>query len=163
MGFKDLDVSAGGGEYLKLEVGATKVRVVSLPVKFWEHFDSKQRFLTEAGAATNPKAKPRYCMWAIERKADGKDRIVPWFCGVGIVKDIKALSINTEYAFDDLPPYDIIVNRVGTTAEDTRYTLTPARQNTELTAEEKASVEALQPILMFLRDGAVDASEIAPF
>src|SRR3990167_6395939 len=118
MGFKDLVVSSGGGNYLKTPPCATKVRIVSGAVKFWKDFDGKKQYLTEEAAKINPNVKIRYSMWVIDRE-DGVLKV--WECSAPIVRDIVALANNPEYAFEDLPPYDIIINRVGTTQNDTRY------------------------------------------
>lgn len=161
MGLKDLTVDAGSGNYLKTPPGTTKVRLVSLPVKFWKDFEGKKSYVTEEGAKANPEAKTRYSMWVIDR-ADGQCKI--WECSAGIVKDIVALANNPEYAFDgDVPPYDIIINRVGSTLQDTRYTVTPARQNTALTAEETEAIKALEPMKLFLRGDAEDKANVPSF
>ena len=157
MGFKDLVVSSGGGNYLKTPPGATKVRIVSGAVKFWKDFDGKKQYLTEEAAKINPNVKIRYSMWVIDRE-DGVLKV--WECSAPIVRDIVALANNPEYAFEDLPPYDIIINRVGTTQNDTRYTLTPARQNTALTEIEVEEIKKLKKIEMFLREDAEDSGEI---
>ncbi len=160
MGFKDLVVDAGSSNYLRTLPGSTKVRIVSEPVKFWKDFDGKKQYLTEVAAKTNPEAKTRYSMWVIDR-ADGTTKV--WECSAGMVKDLVALANNPEYAFDLLPPYDVVINRAGSTLNDTRYTVTPARTNTALTAEETAAVAALQNMTMFLREDAEDKNEVAPF
>lgn len=146
--------------FLKTPPGATKVRIISDVVKFWKDFDNKKQYLTQEAAKANPAAKERYAMWVIDR-ADGAIKM--WETSGGIVRDLQNLSENPEFAFDGLPPYDIIVTRVGSTMNDTRYTIGAARQNTELTPEEKASVEKQQSMKLFLMENAEDASETTPF
>lgn len=157
---KNLVVEAGAGNYLKTPPGTTKVRIVSEAVKFWKDFDTKTQYLTEEGAKANPNAKPRYAMWVIDR-ADGVIKM--WECSGGMVRDLQALSENPEYAFDGEFPYDVIITRVGTTQNDTRYSVQAARQNTALTADEAKAVAAQQSMTMFLREDAEDKAEVAPF
>ena len=157
MGFKDLVVDAGSGNYLKTPVGTTKVRIVSEPVKFWKDFDGKKQYVTEEGAKANPEAKVRYSMWVIDR-GDGKIKV--WECSGGVVKDIVSLANNPEYAFDALPPFDLLINRVGSTLQETRYTLTPARANTALTDEENVQISVLEPMDRFLNAEAEDKNPL---
>ena len=154
---KNVVIEAGSGNFLKTPPGQTKVRIVSEVVKMWKDFDGKKLYLTEDGAKTNPEAKVRYAMWVIDR-ADNEIKM--WECSGGIIKDIQALSENTEYSFDGLPPYDLIINRVGTTQQDTRYSLTPARQNTVLTEFEAKAVAAQQALILFLRETAEDKEAV---
>lgn len=157
---KNTSVDAGSNNYLKVPPGQTKVRIVSDVVKFWKDFDGKKLYLTEEAAKANPEAKPRYSMWVIDR-ADGACKI--YECSGGMVKDLQNLAENPEYAFDGAFPYDVIITRVGTTINDTRYTVAPARQNTALTEAETKMVNELENLTQFLRKEAVDASAVAPF
>jgi hypothetical protein len=55
--------------------------------------------------------------------------------GKAILTQITALKNNPEYAFDGFPmPFDITINNTGEGAN--RYSITPARQNTDITTEE---------------------------
>lgn len=156
MGFsKDLVVASGSGNYLKTPPGQTRVRIVSDAVRFFKDFENKQQYMTEELAKTNPLAKPRYAMWVIDR-ADGQVKM--WETSGGMIKDLQNLSENPDYAYDTpLMPYDIVINRVGTTQNDTRYTITAARQNTALTAEEVALIESTEPMAMFLQADSEEA------
>lgn len=157
---KNTVVEAGSGAYLKLNPGQTKVRIVSDVTKFWKDFDGKKLYLTEEASKTNPEAKVRYSMWVIDR-ADGICKM--WECSGGMVRDLQNLAENPEYAFDGAFPYDIIITRVGSTINDTRYTVSPARQNTALTEEEAKMVAELENMTQFLRKEAADAGQVAPF
>lgn len=156
MGFsKDLVVASGSGNYLKTPPGQTRVRIVSDAVKFIKNFDEKKIYMTEEGAKSDIDAKVRYAMWVIDR-ADGQIKM--WETSGGMVKDLQNLSENPDYAYETpLMPYDIVINRVGTTQNDTRYTITAARQNTALTAEEVALIESTEPIAMFLQASSEEA------
>lgn len=151
---KDLDVGAGSEYFLKTPPGTTKIRLVSSPIRIWKDFDSKKLYLTEDGAKTNPEAKLRWACWAIDR-ADGQTKL--WETSSGVIRDIVALANNPEYTFEgDLMPYDLLINRVGTTLNDTRYSVSPARQNVPLTEIETKTVEAQQALILFLRESAED-------
>ena len=157
---KELVVESGGGNYLKLPVGATKVRVVSDAVRFFKDFDGKKQYVTEEGAKTNPDAKVRYSMYVIDR-ADNTIKV--WECSGAMIRDLQGLSTNPEFAFEDEFPYDIIITRVGSTLQDTRYTVGAARQNTALTEDEVKSIAELETMEMFLRGEAEDKDQVAPF
>jgi hypothetical protein len=157
---KNVVVEAGSGNYLKLNPGQTKVRIVSDVTKFWKDFDGKKLYLTEEAAKTNPEAKARYAMWTIDR-ADGACKILE--CSGAMVRDLQNLADNPEYAFDGAFPYDVIITRVGTTINDTRYTVAPARQNTVLTEKEAQEVAGLENLTQFFRKEAEDASAVSPF
>ena len=161
MGFKDLEVSSGGNDFIKTPVGETRIRIVSDAELFWKNFDTKNTYLTKEAAMKDDKAKPAYAVWAIDR-ADG-NKIKIWNFAGSVARDLKALANHSEYGFDGMFPYDIIVNRVGSTQLDTRYSITPSRQNTALTEAEAKEVAALQPMRMKLREDAEDASDVAPF
>lgn len=153
MGITDLIVDGGGNSYLKTPVGATKFRLLSIPEKFFKDFEGKRQYVTEEGAKSNPEAKIRWSSWVIDR-ADGV--IKKWETSSGVVRDIIALANNPEYAFTETPPYDMIITRVGTTMNDTRYTITPARANTEITAVERLEIEKLVPMATVLKEDAED-------
>lgn len=156
----NLKVDAGSNVYLKTPPGSTKVRVVSDIIPIWKDFDGKKNYLTEEGAKSNSNAKPRYCVWTIDR-ADGLVKM--WEFSGGMARDLQALSENPEYAFSGSFPYDIIISRIGTTQLDTRYTVGAARENTELTAEEIKKINDMGFLLDFLKKDAEDASEAVPF
>lgn len=157
---KNVVVESGSGSYLKTPPGQTKIRIVSDAVMFYKDFDNKLQYMGKEAASKNPSAKPRYAMWVIDR---GDGVIKMWECSGGMVKDIQNLAENPEYAFDGLPPYDVIINRVGTTINDTRYTVTPARTNVALTPEEQKAVDAVGSLFMELDKDAEDKGVRAPF
>lgn len=116
------------GDFMALKQGENRIRVVSE----FEHFQ----------AEFQGKLKDRFMGWVIDR-TDGQ--IKPLTIGSQIFSAIGELSLSSEYGFDVLPPYDLVVKRNGE-GIDTEYTVIPARQNTVLTDEEQTRVKELKPI-----------------
>ena len=117
------------GEFMTLKQGENKIRVVSEFEQFQAEFQGK--------------LKGRFMGYVIDR-TDG--RIKQLTVGPQIFGAIGELSLSSEYGFDGLPPYDVIIKKTGD-GIDTEYTVIPARQNTELTSEEKAQLETSRPII----------------
>lgn len=169
MSFKDVEVSAGNGDFFRPVDGANKVRVVSDPLHVWVSFNrtdkSVKKFCTVESAnefnktaQKEEQAKKRWCVWLIDR-ADGKIKIGEF--GAAIVSQLKTMEHNPDYAYDGLCPYDITITKSGA-GLDTEYSVVAARQNTALTAEEQAEVAALEPLALVMRDDFVDADKLPP-
>lgn len=80
--------------------------------------------------------------WAIDRETE-EFKILT--VGRGILKALAALKVDSEYAFDEFPmPYDVNIKNTG--EGPARYSITPARKNTELTEAELADLETKTPI-----------------
>lgn len=116
------------GDFLTLKQGENRIRVVSE----FEPFESEY----------NGKVRTRFMGWVIDR-VDGE--IKPLTIGSQIFGQLGELSLNSEYAFSDVPPYDVIIKKSGEGIE-TEYTTLAARQNTELTEAEQLLVRDLKPI-----------------
>ncbi len=70
-------------------------------------------------------------------------QVRPYFMPHSIMKMLRALQENEDYAFDEIPmQYDLTVNAKGAGTREVEYTLTPARKSIPLTAEEHAAVVA---------------------
>ena len=174
---KEDELSTGQtGDYLKLKVGDNKVRIVSEFAKRVQHFKAGDCVGQGCQACLNVDNPPssQYICWVIDR-TDSKIKLAQF--GMTIMKALKALSENPQYQFDIVPGYDITINRVGTTKEDTKYQLLPDRVDTQLTASETVEVQKLESpsklILKFLdaqkkklglpvNEGEVNAKDI-PF
>ncbi len=142
MRFKDLRqaVASDGGKYLKLQDGPNKVRLVSEPKQIWKVFNGKDtETITDASAAKAKDAKMRFAMYVIDRAA-GEVKIAEF--GPSIMGQVADLAESDEYGFEGLPPYDMTIVKEGS-GMDTEYKVIAARQNTELTTEEKAKVAAM--------------------
>ena len=66
---------------------------------------------------------------------------------ISFYKQIEALQLDPEYAFEEVPmPYDITINAIGAGDIKVKYTVVPASSNTALTPAEKALLIGAQPI-----------------
>ena len=120
----------GKGDYLKLQEGANKVRLMSECLEHPGEFKGTPTF--------------KWLCYVLDRK-DGK--IKPFFMAHTNYKQIEALQLDPEYAFEEVPmPYDITVNAQGAGTKEVTYTVVAARQNTPLTPAEKALWTGTQPI-----------------
>lgn len=102
----------------------------------------RKDFLRDQGYKKTPygKLKSKHIIHVLDR-ATGEVKLLDK--GNGIFKLIKKLATNPEYG--DPRNYDITITMEDTEGkgnfQDIEYTVTPARQNTELTAAEKALYE----------------------
>lgn len=120
----------GKGDYLKLREGDNKFRLMSECLPHANEFQGQRNF--------------KWLCYVIDRR-DGK--IKPFFMAHTIYKQIVALQTNDEYAFNDVPmPYDLTINAIGAGTKEVKYTLMPARRNTDVTGEEMRQFDALKPL-----------------
>lgn len=119
------------GDYLKLKAGANRFRLMSECLPHEGEFQGRKNF--------------KWLCYVLDR-VDGK--VKPFFMPHTIYKQIVEFQRSEEYAFDDVPmPYDLTITadaKVGT--KEVKYTLTPARKNTELTADEMALLDQAKPL-----------------
>ncbi len=92
----------------------------------------------------------KYTCLVIDRR-DNKIRVADF--GKQVMKQLKAFAKNKEYAFTDLPPYDVNVQREGAGQFDTKYTVLPARVNTPLTEAENTGIREFGLLKDFLAKG----------
>lgn len=152
MGWKTLETANDNSIYLKLKEGTTRVRVISEPTLMWVSFgkdatgkNTAKKYLDEAIARTDPKAKKKFALWVIDRE-DGKVKLAEF--GASIIIQLQTLANDADYGFDSLPPYDVKITRVGGGME-TKYTVMNSPP-TELSGEEKAKTIDLEPVDKFL-------------
>lgn len=120
----------GKGEYLKLQEGANRVRLMSECLEHPGEFNGKPTF--------------KWLCYVLDRK-DG--RIKPFFMPHTIYKLIEALQQDPDYAFEEVPmPYDITINAKGAGTKEVDYSVLPARNATPLTPGERALWTGTQPI-----------------
>jgi len=133
-----------GGDWMTLEAGDNKIRIVSEFMDYAEHYDNeKKRSFICLGKENCPycqagdKPRVRYLGWVIDRK-DSKIKLLR--IGHSIFKQIGVLAKDEEYGFEDLPEYDMTIKKTGT-GLDTEYSVVPARNNSPLTETEKTEIE----------------------
>jgi len=120
----------GKGDYLKLQEGDNRIRLMSECLEHPGEYQGKPTF--------------KWLCYVLDRR-DG--RIKPFFMAHTIYKQIEALQVNEDYKFDEVPmPYDITMNAKGAGTKEVVYTVVPARANTPLTPAERALLTGTQPI-----------------
>lgn len=166
MKFKDLKATLNAsGEYFRPQEGENRIRIVSEVVRVWKAFENgaAKVYLTPEGAGnwnkTAPKAnkaRERYMMYVINRVTGEIQQAEFGPQVMGIIAD---LASSTEYGFDDLPPYDMILTKKGS-GLDTEYALIPARMPTELSDAERAQISSLKDLNLVIAADAEDANPL---
>lgn len=133
------------GGYLKLKQGENKIRIVSEAEVFGKHFKNKKSTICLGKEICDlciegDKPKPSWLMWVIDR-ADGEIKMLE--AGYQIISQVQKMAQSSEYGFEGLPSYDIIIQKEGE-GLDTEYIATPARKDSDLTEEEKEDISALK-------------------
>lgn len=123
MSINDIEVQ-NTSPYVKLTVGNNPLRIVSA-------FEVRPKTYKDG------KKEIKYSCLCIDRK-DQEVRLADF--SKSIFLQIKDLANTPEYAFADVPNYDITINRIGSGQFDTKYKVIPARQNTPLTPEEQTKL-----------------------
>jgi len=114
---KNKPSSAGSEDFLKLEDGDTvRVRFQGLPVEFTTKFQDGKEAVRWA--------------WPVYNFENGKSMI--YEAGKSIYNALNDLIQDEEYG--DPTEYDVKLARTGKTMNDTRYTVTPTRENKEVPA-----------------------------
>lgn len=155
MNYDDIK-DASASEFVKMEQGDNKVRIVTEFEQMWKHFDKAKKTsyvcFGKDGCSlcdNGQSASRRFMAWAIDRK-DGQIKLLE--VGKTVIDQIKLMRKNPQYAFDKFPPYDITINRVGSTMQDTVYTVMADRANSELNINEQDLVRAAKPILNLIAE-----------
>jgi len=132
-----------GKDWMTLKEGDNKIRIISEFEDYGVHFNPKEKkSVVCLGKDKCPlcqqgyKPKVQFLGWVIDR-SDNKVKLLR--IGYKIFQQIGELAKSEEYGFDTIPDYDITIRKSGQGLE-TVYTVLPARQNTELTIEEKKMI-----------------------
>lgn len=127
---KQIDGEIGVVTSFKFKEGSNKLRIVSESIPLRGEY------------AGNPTLK--FVTRIIDR-VDGQVKIA--FFPYTVIKMLKGLQENIEYAFTEIPmPYDIDINAKNAGKKEVDYTIVPSRNNIELTAEEVVLVEKEKPL-----------------
>lgn len=162
--FKDVSTGSNSSIYLRLADGATKIRIVSDPLKIWVSFDraskKAKKYLDEKIARDDAEAKPRWAFWCIDR-TDGKFKMAE--VGASIIKKIQVLALDGDFGFENIPPYDLKIMRTGS-GLGTEYDVLQLPPSA-LTPDEQAHVVGLEKVETFMarQPGVVTSSEVVPF
>lgn len=136
----------GKGEYLKLQEGANRIRLVSECIGYESSFQGRKYF--------------KWVCWVIDR-ADGV--VKPFFMPHTIYKSIEALQIDPDYAFKSVPmPYDIKINAKGAGTKEVDYQVIASPNRTALTDKEIENISARIDIREFVEKLKEKSGEQAP-
>jgi len=127
-------------DWLNLQEGENKIRIVSEFEDYGVHYNPNTKKIvicigkeTCSLCQTGIGIRVQYLGWVIDRK-DGQVKLLR--IGHQIFKQIGEFAISNDYGFVSVPDYDITIKKIGQGLA-TEYTVLPARQDTELTDEEK--------------------------
>lgn len=154
MKYESLQVPTGGSDFLKLVSGENRLRIVSEPEARGSHYIQSEK---KSYACLGKENLCDFCLNGIDprvrflyRVIDRKDGALKLLeVGWSIVGELKKLHDSTDYAFNEIPPYDISILKEGTGLETT-YSVLPARMNTPLTPEEEAKIKDAKPLSDFI-------------
>lgn len=143
------ETDSSGSDFYELKVGASRVRVLTRFERVNSLFQGVYPNSKYVGKVDddyipkeNEKVNVQGWAWIIDR-ATGELKIAQF--GRAILTSITALKNNPDYAFEDFPmPYDITINNTGEGAN--RYSITPARQNSDVTEEEMTKLNKKKTI-----------------
>lgn len=120
----------GKGDYLKLQEGPNKVRLMSECLEHAGEYQGKPTF--------------KWLCYVLDRR-DGK--VKPYFMAHTIFKLLEALQEDPEYTFSETPmPYDITINAKGAGTKEVEYSVLPARTAVPLTPAERALWTGTLPV-----------------
>lgn len=147
----NLEQEETGSDFHRLETGDTKIRVLTdfVEVKqVWEgvYPNSKPLGMLRKGQTlgSGQSVKTSGWAWTIVRGEKSDTMKIITF-PMSIISKLANLKKSDDYAWEDMPmPYDVTIHNTGEGGD--RYSITPARQNTELTEEELADLEAKNSI-----------------
>jgi len=121
-----------GGGFFKVQEGDNKIRILTQFRALEEEYTNKK--------GETSKSVKFYCHVIDRSNGSIKLGAFPY----SIMKAVASLQMNDDYSFADMPmPYDITINAVGAGTMAVKYSVMPARNNVELTAEEKKALESL--------------------
>ncbi len=127
MSFETPEIPETQNNYMKLEKGENKFRILDSPIagfEYWQEADGKKMPVRKKTEAELPKDvdKARY-FWALPVYNYATEKIqVLEIIQKTILKEIKVLSIDADWG--DPTNYDIVVNRTGEMME-TEYSVMP--------------------------------------
>jgi hypothetical protein len=118
------------GDYFKLKEGGNRLRLLSECLAHKGEFQGKPNF--------------KWLCYVLDR-VDNK--VKPFFMSHTIYKQIEALQMSDDYAFNEVPmPYDITINAKGAGTKEVEYTIMPARKESSLTPDELFELSEKKPL-----------------
>lgn len=135
--------------WFKLQEGPNKLRLVSEFEDYGSHFDQKLNKTIICLGKDNcdyckagEKPRVQFKGWAINRE-DNTFKLLT--IGYKVYQQIGEYANSEEYGFENIPGYDITINKSGT-GLGTKYTVLPDRKDTSLTDGEIDNINQLAPV-----------------
>lgn len=119
------EMNSDRGEWFKFQEGQNKVRVLSEPVAFQEDFKNGICYTD-----CKFKGSMKYLAWILDHKdAKIKKMKIPY----SVMEDIVNHMTSDDYSFSSFPmPYDLTVTALNAGTKEVKYTILPARSNTDI-------------------------------
>ena len=140
-----------GGVSFQLKEGENKIRILSHPEEIGNHFMGAGQMPAICTDIQTGKKCP-YCktskrimkikMYILDR-ADEQIKIATF--SWSIYAQIGQLAESSEWGFESLPSYDLIITRTGT-GKETRYGVIPTPNQKPITVDQQAKLAKLKPI-----------------
>ena len=170
--------SESGSEFIKLNQGGNRIRIVSLPVEKWKHFDKIKKQSVECAGdgcyhcQSGDRVRHSYFFNAIDvsdqtgRHNAGQDptaEIKIMEVGSMVYGQYYDLSISDDWTFDEIPDYDLLIIKSGDGME-TKYNTqaTPKRALSDNDRMAVANAKGIEQRVAKLFGGEVQAAVSAP-
>lgn len=120
----------GSGDYFKVKEGKNRFRLLSECLPHPGEYKGTKNF--------------KWLCYVLDRH-DGK--VKPFFMAHTVYKQIEALQLDEDYAFQDVPmPYDITINAKGAGTKEVEYAVIPSPQRKALTPDEELLLDQAKPL-----------------
>jgi len=141
MKINELEFSESNNQWLKLEKGDNRIRIVSEALPFAQYWVENKSYIClgeNCGLCdTGAKKSKQFFLYVIDRK-DKELKIAQ--VGVGIMKELKGLAISEDWAFESVPDFDITIRKEGEGFGSVKYFVIPNAKK-DLSEEDKALLE----------------------
>jgi len=150
---KEWESEASTSDFFKFPTGKSRVRILTDFMKVESIYQGEYPNTKYLGIKTADRVikegetvSSQAWAWALVRGEDGfGDELKIVQFGKALIEALINLKSDPDYAFESFPmPYDITVHNTG--SGPTRYSITAARQNTEVTEREMEALNKKQPI-----------------
>ena len=156
---KKYNIGTGGGSFWKPEPGNNRVRILSEYEAYGSHWiQADGRSYTCIGkdngcqyCQSGEQPRAQFLMWVLVKTFDANgvetgSEVRLGQIGYSVIKQIGELAKDSDWGFDTLPPYDVVIKRVGEKLK-TEYFITPTPDKSELTTDQQVMVdEVMKPV-----------------
>lgn len=137
-----------GGEYFRLQSGENKIRILTEAEPFKEHFVDNAPSVMCVGekrcgyCKAGSKASVKIMLYVLDR-ADEEIKLATM--PFSIFKQLGELARSSEWGFDDLPPYDVMITKRGE-GKETRYRTDAGRNSEPLDSMQLSKLRGKKPV-----------------